>query len=650
MTYAQFLPVVAVCALLLIVPGLVIALALRLRGLWLAVATPALSITAIAAAALVAPMVGLAWSVLVVLAVAAAATVVLWLLTRFVPVLRGRAASRPVSPAWPIFVAVGAAALLIGLQLVRVISAPDDISQSYDNVFHLNAVRWALDTQSASPLMIGRMTQPTGTLPFYPSAWHGLVALIVQLTGTSIPAAVNAVTFVVACLVWPIGVLLVTRTLGGTRTSLIISAGVLAAAFPTFPLLLLNYGVLYPMFLAYAVLPVALACLIALLHPEQVRGRFLSRWAALLLLAGIVPGMAVAHPGSFVALLAFSLPIVVVAAVRAFRSGGGRRRNWIVGGALGAYALLGIVALQLLRPPAAAISWQATESLGQAFGEVLTASVYFMPPAIVAGVFALLGIVVAARRRRTSDWIMLGIWVVALILYVIVAASPSQTLRLLVTGPFYNNIPRLAALYPLATIPLAAVGASWVWRATALWWRRRRALPSQVVRRIAAAVAVVALAVTTQGWAIREAIYQASGVYAYNDDSWMLTPDEMEMFDVIRDVVPEGDLIAGNPWTGTGLVYAFTGRPALTPHLLMEQNDLIDKFMNGFAEADSADAACDAARELDVRWVLDFGPQQINNGDVEFPGLVDLTVSDNVELVEQVGDAALYRVVGCDVP
>ena len=645
MSYVAFVPTAVVCALVLVAPGLVLGLALRLRGLWLAAAAAPLGLTALAATAIVAPAVGIPWGPLPVVVVTLVAAILIAVVVAFVPTTRpAPAAAR--GAWWPVIVAAIAAGSLIAFQLVRVTGSPEAFSQSYDNVFHLNAVRWVIDTQSASPFTLGRMTSPEGALGFYPSAWHGLTALTVELTGVSIPVAINAVSFVAACVIWPLGAVLLTRTLFGTHPVLTVAAGIFAAAFPAFPLLLLNYGVLYPMFLSYAVLPVAVAALVRLVGVVPAPDG-LGRWPALLLLAGVVPGMAVAHPGGLVSLLAFSVPMVVVAAVQGFRSGLVRSRRWLLIGALAAYAVLGFAALGIVRPPADQIYWPIAESIGQAVGEVLTASVYFMPVATVVAVFGVVGVVAAVRRRDALAWTALGLWLMAGVLYVIVAASTSETLRLLITGPWYNNIPRLAALYPLATLPLAALGVQSTWDAAKNAWERRRApLPRPVVIGVAL-VAGTAVALGTQGAAIRDAVDQARGVYAISDESWMLTPDELEMFRVVAETVPQDELVGGSAWTGAGLAYAFAGRPVLMPHLLMDIDPDMRLFLEEFDSADAGDPACEATERLEVKWVLDFGDQQINNHDQVYEGLDELDESDNVELVEKIGDAALYRVVGC---
>lgn len=68
---------------------------------------------------------------------------------------RGVTSSPSTSRWWTIGAAV-AAAVVIGLQIFAVIGQPSAISQTFDNVFHLNAIRYIMDTGAASPSNSGR--------------------------------------------------------------------------------------------------------------------------------------------------------------------------------------------------------------------------------------------------------------------------------------------------------------------------------------------------------------------------------------------------------------------------------------------------------------------------------------------------------------
>ena len=55
----------------------------------------------------------------------------------------------------------------------------------------------------------------------------------------------------------------------------------------------------------------------------------------------------------------------------------------------------------------------------------------------------------------------------------------------------------------------------------------------------------------------------------------------------------------------------------------------------------------DAVAETGVQYVLDFGTQEIHGAANVFPGLTDLDESAALELVDEQGDARLFRVIGC---
>jgi len=245
-----------------------------LRGLWVAAAAPVFAVTVIGGASLVAGFLGWGWSILPCILLAALIGIGIVLVRR-----RAGATTRrsPFSGWWTIGAAIGAAAV-IGVQVGAVIGDATAISQTFDNVFHLNAIRYIIDTGAASPLELGQMTSPNGGVPFYPSAWHAMAAIVAQLSGSSIPVVVNAQTIVIAAGIWPLGVMLLSRVLAGASASVTVSAAVLSAAVPLFPLLPMDYGVLYPFQLALAAAPVAVAATLSATGVGPYAGDLAAGW------------------------------------------------------------------------------------------------------------------------------------------------------------------------------------------------------------------------------------------------------------------------------------------------------------------------------------------------------------------------------------
>lgn len=641
MSWLAILPAILVAAAILFLPGAAVAFALRLRGMRLVAFAPVLSVSLIAVAALGSPFVGLQWGVVPVVVLTVVATVCGWLWTRFVGAPR-----RPV-PALrrdlvPLIIAVVVPALIISFILVRSMHDPDYFSQRYDNFFHLNAVQYVLDTGNASPLWLGSMTSPEG-VPFYPSAWHAIAALVVTLSGASVAMAANAMILVIAAVVWPIGAVFLVRTLLGRSRLVTVATGVLSAAFPAFPLLPLHYGVLYPLFLGLALVPTAIAAAWMLLRPGRVRRR--QDWAVLLVLA--VPGVSVAHPGALMALIALSVPFVIARLIVEMRRATTPRARLVPIALLVGYLGAGLVLLQVVRPPGSQIYWPVIQTVPGAIGEVVSAAVYSYPPVYAIGALLVIGAYSVVRRGGYVRWVVLSTAAIGSLLYVIVAASPYEILRFWLTAPWYNNSPRLASIWAIAVLPLAALGAT-----TFVRWLMRTVAPlrrvSSRMPMVVTAIGAVVLVVLTQGAAMRQAAADVEFTYQLRAGGPIISPDELALMEELDDIVPEDAVIAGDPWTGASFAYGVSGRRVLMPHLLMDLTDDAETINTRLATQGDSPAVCDALENTGVRYVLDFsadGDFQENPDD--YSGLEDLDSSPYVTLVEQEGDAKLFKIVSC---
>lgn len=642
-------PVLTALAIMTL-PGVTMGLAVGARGVWLAAAAAPLSLTAVATASILGEWVGLTWSVVPVVLVTVVAAVVLAVGRRVLAGRWGADDQRPVPekralPSWlEIAAAVGLAALLIGRRLGLILQEPGAVSQTYDNVFHLNAVGYIEHTGSASPFTLGLMTSD-GSLGFYPSAWHAVVSLVAQLGDGSVAVASNAVMIAVACLVWPLSVVFLARVWFGRSPWITIAAGVFSASAAAFPLLPVYYGVLYPLFLSGAILPVALAALSVVLG--QATDQPPRAWAGVLLL-GFVPGLAVAHPSALVALLAFSVPIVTWQAVQIARAAASARRRAVIGVAYVAYLAAGLQAIRVLRPPSEAAGWQPTQTVAQAVGEILTGGMYGMPVAWALAGFTLVGAAALVRRGHPAAAAASGAYVVAGFLFIVASAMTWMGLRMLLTGPWYNNTPRLAALVPVAAVPLAAYGVEVV-RQWAVAEVRRRDVSWRWSPVLTGTIAVAMLVASTfVGAPLRAITAEAQHSYRMTDDSTLLAPDEVALLERLSDEVPDDAVIAGNPFTGAGMTWAYADRKPLMAHLLMEIDRDTTRINEELREAVPGSAVCGALDRKGVDYVLDFGRVTVYDLDPSgFEGLERLDRSAAVREIDRQGDAVLYEVVGC---
>ncbi len=629
-----------------ILPGLLLAALLGLRGMALLGSAPAFSITSIALASIVAPMLGMPWGPLPVAFTTMALAVIVTGFRMFWHRIRPHPPITQDTNRLFLWAAIGVgfAAVAIGIRFIFIFGSPENISQTYDNIFHLNALRYVLDAGDASSLTLGGLPiDAPGSGSFYPAVWHALTSLIIEVTGTSIPVAVNIVSILMGAIFWPLGCVFLVRQIVGPRAVAMVGAGAFAAAFGAFPYTMVDFGVLYPYLLGVSLLPAALAYVIIAarvgVQPTMRPSR--ARFALL----GVAPGVALAHPSVIMALLALAVPIMLFVIYREYqrlKMEEAPRSRYVVLITIWAVAFAIMGALWLLLK--VKTSWEPLITLAQSIGETILNAPVDLPVAWVVTALMVWGVVIVARDR-VHPW-LLGTLGMAMFLHVVAAGVPHSYFRSGIVGIWYGDPYRLAALLPLAALPFVVIG--FVALHDAVLSRIRRRENATPARRRAYSTVVVAIALlASQGISVQAATLEAAQNYLVTDESKLLTPDELDVLNHVGQFVPEDAVVAGNPWTGAALVYALADRRALLLHVGGFDTPDSDILADGLRQADSDPAVCAAADALNVRYVLDFGIREVHGGFHDFAGFTQLEFSDVVEPLYQKGDAGLYRITAC---
>lgn len=655
--WSPLLTAFAVGTALAFVPGLLVAGAFGVRGVSLMGVAPPLSVTLVAVGATAGPIMGLAWNVVpltVLTAVVAGLALAAGLLARrfgWTPSVRESQSS--------LKAALGA--MLIGLVVAAVAlipgwDRPDALSQTFDATFHYNAVRLAVDTGDASPFQVGTLIEPGAASSFYPGGWHAFVALVVQLGTPEIAVAANGVSLTLAGLVWPIGCVFLVRQVLGDRWAPLLIAGTLCGAFVALPTRILAFGVLFPNTLGYVLVPTALSlCLAAwgLARDDNV-GR-LRGWALLL---AVIPGMGIAHPNAVFALFVLALPAAAAAYL------GWVRRRWRAGRTASVFVPVIIVFMSFFvivrvlsgSPDFGRVSefdWPARMTVAQATGEVVLLAAVGGRALWILSALVLVGATVACRQPRIR-WLVAS-YLLAGGLYVLAAGSEDQRLAFL-TGPWYNDAFRLAAMLPILGVPLAVLGIVALAEAVGRWWTDRERV-RRTVRDVAlaptvvmVAIAALVLAVTGTGYAALRRGYIADS-YRLSDThaaSPLVTLGELQLFQQTTSLVPEDALIAGNPWTGSGLVYAIADRQVVFPHVEGTWDRPRIVIAERLRDVARDPEVCRAVRDLKVGYALGGGEYLWNDDRATaYPGLEDLDRADGFELVATSGETRLYRMTSC---
>lgn len=662
MDVLRILATLGAALLVLGAPGLPTVLALRLRPLTaVAVAAP-VSLLLLAVAAEGGHLLGIPWTILSPLVLGLLLGGALWPLGRH----RARAAasegvSAPAGDEAPGLAANSflasrrgrTAAILTGLVLgggillarvLPMMGGIHSLSQTYDNVFHLNAVRHILRTGDGSAWVVGGMTSLPGNEGYYPAAWHQVVSLVTQISGQDLILASNVVMLLLAVVLWPVGLVTLMRTCTTAGPVGWMAAGILAGVTGSFPLTLMYWGLVLPYFLSLSMMPLVVIMVSHLAGLAPRTGQRLTGLQLAVLLPAVCAAVALAHPqGVFVGMV-LGLPILVWGTVARAHGRFSTRlptgpRLWPLA-ALTVVALAGSAAVWIrFRPPESSAVWKPNASLKEAIGQAISLAPNATPTFLPLGL-VMLGCAAAVLLLSRSRW-LLAPWLAATAISVVTRSTPVGDLRYLLLGNWYTDNNRVTAIIAVAAIPVLALGIESLQRLAG------RHLPRLAGNTGHVAVAVVALLVLTMS-----VVSPSSRVNQdYFETDWqsdvLLTADERELLELLPEVVPEDAVIATNAWNGSALAYAISDRQVLNLYMGFQAEPEVHLLNAELDDARTNPEVCDAAEDLNVEYALDFGPQEIHGRTATYTGLNEISETGAAEVVLQVGDAKLLRMLPC---
>ncbi|WP_404475504.1 DUF6541 family protein [Microbacterium aerolatum] len=636
-------PVLLVAILVMFVPGALVLRLLGQRGLAALATAPLVTIAATAVVAVMLGIVGIPWTVVSWLIGTLVVLALVWGIGRLVG-LKTTPLGSP-TRRWVLPLMVGVGVTLGVWRLAAYISDPAGISQTNDAVFHMNAVRFILETANASSLHVNGFV---GGTSFYPAAWHALTSVIVLLTGTTIPIAANMLTLVIGAFVWPLGIVWLTRTL--TESDAVAGyAGILSSALQTFPLLMFQWGVLFPNALSTSLIPAGVALILTQWgrYGEEQRVRTVARVGILAFL--VVAALGLSQPS---ALLTWAALVLVWASDRLLRT---PPRGSLVRAVLAIGALwIALIAVWIVLSRGTSGShWPPFRGKLEVFLDVLLNGQLRVPFAFGISALMMIGLVVAWRSRRLR-WFVFG-WLGVSALYVLVAAIGAPLVRQFILGAWYADPYRIAALAPIVVIPLAALGFSSLFDVVVRIICRRRGVDDSVEAPPAAIGAAVLTALMIVLVALRpvampaflEGTFDRESRYLAANDSY-LSPDERELLEMLPDLVEPEERVLGNPSTGSGFGYMLSGMDVYPRTWSAPQTEAWEVLAERLHDAATDTDVCAA---LDAyggpEYVLDFGPGERAPGRYLSPGMTEFEGRSGFEQVVAVGDVSLWRITAC---
>lgn len=659
-------------------PGLAVGSLIGLRRKWLWAWAPAASVTIAALTAIAAGKMGITWGFFPLLVATLLVLLVCWMgkwTRRKFRVTSGnfkksvsiQTLSIP-GRHWQIPVAFIAVFILATAWFATVIKLPGAFAQSWDNAFHLNLAMMFTQNGNASSLAANIVgTDPTG---YYPAAWHGLVSLIASTCSRSVVVATNALTIVVAFLVWPLSIYTFTSEVTSNKVAATLSIP-LSLAFPQFPMGFIGYGTLYPNLLGYAFIPLCVALLINCLRkwPHQVIYK-------LCLAVIAITAASVSHPNSIFIIAIF---FVVTAwwftlhAILKRLANEGKNKViqalFVLGWSLLWFAIYvswdrfcyRIGFIHAMRGPEAhnfnpvsGTYRQGVRDLllltgGAGFNNSIQYSLLLLAPLTI---LVWMGFFKISRFPR--QWLLCFTWVPLAFYYLVVTGMQNISLRRYFVGVWYNDAPRVFAPIVFIAVPLAAIGATWFWSLILSFVSRIRSVKTGAMT-IPVYMAFLALFAiwgplplkSTGPW-----VFSAFEITEPDENGYQLIDtDELELLFALPKYVPKNATVLANPWEGGTFTWAIGERRAVFPKISGNIYPDSLAILARTLDPQKDPQVCTRIEAENSRYILDLQDQYLwgeSGWEIEkqYPALDNIDPK-NSKLVKQVGDAKLLRYEGC---
>lgn len=665
MSWLATIPLLLFAVVLAFGPGYAMGWALRVPARLRVFYAPLLTFALVAVSAIVLGKTGIPWSLISFVPVAAvlvaAAAGLMWLVGRRWPALAS--ASWPgndVPVAWPVVGAVLGGFLVLHMT-EDMVYGPEAFSQSLDNSFHMNAIRWIQEHGDASSLTLGAVSAADQQPTFYPAGWHDFVSLIYSTTGTSIATATIVTVLLAAGILWPCSLVAFSLSIPKLRRLQALAIPAIIGGFAAFPGLLLRWGVLFPNLLGYALLPTFVALMAHLVQALLRREFSVLLSLGLSALVGIA-GLALVHPNAVVSAVVFALPMLLAGVVQVSRSHELALRQKWVGSLLLVGVSIGCVGAWLVLRPGASASntWEPMLTEGEALYQFLFLGLEnanqlrdTFNPSYLAGFLALWGAGYLLYKHRNL-WLIAS-WALIGYLWIIAATVPRGDFRLLMVGPWYTDHFRLAALVVFPSVILAGIGLGGFVEGLLTWIVRRvprtaRLNVATAGMGVAAVLVLVLAGLTSRVPSVQETTLAVSKEYRVTPSSVVLNQDEMNVINEIPKIVPKGDVIVNNPWDGSAYIYALADRHLTGYHFEFETSPKYSAIMHNLKNARTNPEVCREVNKYKAHWYvhlenqLNFGPDAQKNYD----GLVAAIGTDVLTPVYSSGPMTLYRISACD--
>lgn len=360
-----------------------------------------------------------------------------------------------------LFVVVGV--IVTCIVFLKALDGPASHMQWWDNVCHFNLIRTLAESGNWSTVDTTYYPAISGINPFvagngfYPAVWHELGALLVDSLGVPVTLAANVVHATTTAVVYPLGMCLLLAMVFERRTSIVALGALCCLAFGAFPWAIIGgRWSCWPYCLSLALSPAVVSAFMGLIgHGTSPRRRRACLVAFLIGVGALVLTQACA----VFTVGVFLVPYIVWRILSALKSRGARPSRIVlsVSAFLVFVAVMWVVffrlpfmqgVVQYYRPP-----FQLPLDALYSIFDVSFVEGIASP---VLGLLVLVGFVAALHSSRTR-WLTVS-YLLFLSIFFVSTTGGDTFLKHFLTGFWYTEPYRTAALCAFAAVPLAALG------------------------------------------------------------------------------------------------------------------------------------------------------------------------------------------------
>lgn len=468
---------------------------------------------------------------------------------------------------------VGIGICFAGYIFVRNLDGPDCFFQAYDNVFHLSTIQSFIQSGVWSPLSVTSYVgdaasyNPLPGASYYPAAFHALCALLVSALGISTACSINVVLFVYMAVVFPANCYLVFSIIFKNTPNIVRTGCILPLAFTGFPWGFATWGPLYSNLISYAVMPSVIAFFIYALRQTS-----LMKAIALFAISLIaIASFAFTQPnGAFTTGIALT-PYLCYRAYCIILSKTGSRPASL----LGCVAVLIAIVLAWaamynasFMQAALAQLYPAYYSNTQAVTNILTLALRESSASLPLMLLMALGTIYCIRSKRTI--LLLLPFLFACIMYFADATlSETSFIKSVLTGFWYCDIFRIAAIVSIFALPIAAMGLHALCQTSKRVFELldpRKGYSGTIVNVAVVGLALIAILYPNHQITGIANIDTGMGTVASNvkqrystTEQAIIDPNESAFLRTVKEYVDPDDVIINVPDDGSAFAYGSDG-------------------------------------------------------------------------------------------